>query len=406
MSPYLVPPQLPELPEAIRTIFDGMSRLPDIDSADLTATDQADALAARIMADLSLGSPAALQSVLVLNDSYGGIGLAAAHFGATVYSFQDRSSQSEAARRNAADLGQEATLIELDFASVQAAPDDLVSKLAGVQYVFLKLPRSSEELDWLAWVASRLCPEATLVAPGLQKYMTQTQNTVLERYFPTVRASRGFGKARALIASPHPAAVREHHEPWRQQTHHVSALPDGQLNLSGGAAVFGQARLDPGSRFMIEVLATTFDPQPGSKIIDLGCGNGTLAVAVALLHPHVAVLAADQSASAVEATRRSAELNGVAQRIITAQMDGVADFPADSADHVLLNPPFHSGHAVDAGIAHKLFGEAARVLPSGGKLWCVWNSPLKYRPILDRLVGQTEQLARNQKFTISVSTKS
>ena len=58
-----------------------------------------------------------------------------------------------------------------------------------------------------------------------------------------------------------------------------------------------------------------------------------------------------------------------------------------------------------AGIALKLFADAGRVLAPGGELWCVWNSHLRYRPQLARLVGPTRQVARNAKFTVTVSTK-
>ena len=47
-------------------------------------------------------------------------------------------------------------------------------------------------------------------------------------------------------------------------------------------------------------------------------------------------------------------------------------------------------------------GEASR---PGGELWCVWNSPLAYRGSLERLVGPTRQVARDPRFTVTVSTR-
>jgi len=41
----------------------------------------------------------------------------------------------------------------------------------------------------------------------------------------------------------------------------------------------------------------------------------------------------------------------------------------------------------------------------GGELWCVWNSHLRYRSLLERLVGPTRQVARNPKFTVTASTR-
>ena len=56
-------------------------------------------------------------------------------------------------------------------------------------------------------------------------------------------------------------------------------------------------------------------------------------------------------------------------------------------------------------IAPRLFADAARVLRQGGELWCVWNSHLRYRPELEKLVGTTRQVARNAKFTVTASTR-
>ena len=48
---------------------------------------------------------------------------------------------------------------------------------------------------------------------------------------------------------------------------------------------------------------------------------------------------------------------------------------------------------------------AARVLEPGGRLWCVWNSHLRYRPVLEDLVGPTRQTARDRTFTVTVSER-
>jgi len=58
---------------------------------------------------------------------------------------------------------------------------------------------------------------------------------------------------------------------------------------------------------------------------------------------------------------------------------------------------------VHAGLAEKLFVDAARVLRPGGELWTVWNTHLGYRPMLTRIVGSTRQVGRNTKFTVTVS---
>jgi 16S rRNA (guanine1207-N2)-methyltransferase len=115
------------------------------------------------------------------------------------------------------------------------------------------------------------------------------------------------------------------------------------------------------------------------------------------------VLATDVSAIAVESARLTAAANGV--KAETRHDDGLSAEPAASADLVVLNPPFHAGAAVTTEIAHRLFADAARVLRPGGELRVVWNSHLGYRPVLERLVGPTRQLARGRKFTVTASRR-
>ncbi|MFP5373021.1 MAG: methyltransferase, partial [Actinomycetes bacterium] len=55
--------------------------------------------------------------------------------------------------------------------------------------------------------------------------------------------------------------------------------------------------------------------------------------------------------------------------------------------------------------ADRLFAAAGRVLRPGGELWTVYNSALRYKPTLTRLVGPTRVVDRTPKFTVTVSTR-
>jgi 16S rRNA (guanine1207-N2)-methyltransferase len=97
--------------------------------------------------------------------------------------------------------------------------------------------------------------------------------------------------------------------------------------------------------------------------------------------------------------------NGLADRVSVVRDDGLSLQPDQSADLVVLNPPFHVGATVHSGLAAKLFRDAARVLRPGGELWTVYNSHLSYRPTLQRVVGRTLEVVRNDKFTVTVSRR-
>jgi len=142
-----------------------------------------------------------------------------------------------------------------------------------------------------------------------------------------------------------------------------------------------------------------------ASAVDLACGSGVVAAWLARRRPGLRVTATDRSAAAAASARETAEVNGVADRVTVTNADALELLPDASEALVVLNPPFHSDAALHTGIAAHLFDDAARVLAPGGELWCVWNSHLRYRPLLERAVGSTRQVARNPKFTVTASRR-
>jgi 16S rRNA (guanine1207-N2)-methyltransferase len=166
-------------------------------------------------------------------------------------------------------------------------------------------------------------------------------------------------------------------------------------------AAFAGTRVDLGTRFLLEQL-----PQMAPDavdVVDLGCGTGVVACVVARSRPGTRVLATDESAAAVASTRATAAANGLDVTVVRDL--GLEQQPDRSADLVLLNPPFHSGATVHPGVARPLFADAARALRPGGELWTVYNSHLQHKALLQRLVGPTEQVARNATFTVTRSVR-
>ncbi len=95
---------------------------------------------------------------------------------------------------------------------------------------------------------------------------------------------------------------------------------------------------------------------------DLGCGNGVLGLSLAADNPQVRVTFCDVSWLAVESARdNAAALFGPSHRHefhLGHGLDGLER----RFDLILLNPPFHRGHAVDDGVARTLFRHARRHL--------------------------------------------
>jgi 16S rRNA (guanine1207-N2)-methyltransferase len=396
--------------------FERLRRWPDVEAANLFAVDASDRLILDEAAALLTGAAGSAgigpDEVVVLEDHYGAITLAAAAMlgsapGIRVH--QDALSGEQALDRNAAEL--DASVPELAGLAGAYRQVPLHSKpagadlLRGARLVLLQLPRSLAALDELAGaIARHAAADVTVIAGGRIKHMSVAMNEVLRRHFAELAVTPARQKSRVLLATQpiRPAAA----DPaaglaavWPRSVEHA----DLGLTVCAHGAAFAGTTIDIGTRFLLDYLDRM--KSDATTAIDLGCGTGVLAAALALRRPGLMVLATDQSAAAVASAAATVRANGLTDRVRVRRDDALSAQPDASAELILLNPPFHIGSSVHAGIALKLFEDAARVLRPGGELWTVWNTHLGYRPALTRIVGQTHQVARNTKFTITVSTR-
>lgn len=375
--------------------FEALRRTPDIEAPGLVAVDAAD----RLILDESASAraDAAAGEIVVIGDAYGALALGAAWDLAArdrrgtgrVRVHQDALMGERAIAANAAGLG---------LADVVAPSPALDAALVtGARVVLMRLPRSLDALrDIAGLIAERAAPDVAVFAGGRIKHMTRAMNEVLGAFFARVDVTHARQKSRVLIArsprdgrAPTPAAAR------------IDGL---ELRAYGGT--FGGASIDAGTRLLLSHLP---DVLPGGGAndpwLDLACGNGIIGAWLATRHPSSFVVSSDPSSSAVASACETMRANRVEDRVRVERADALEERPDASASLITLNPPFHSGAAVTDQIAPRLFADAARVLRPGGELWCVWNSPLRYRAALERIVGPTRQVARDPRFTVTVTTR-
>ncbi|WP_068031723.1 class I SAM-dependent methyltransferase [Nocardia mexicana] len=374
--------------QEVDDVLSRLRRYPDVEAVNLYAVDAAD----RLILDVAADSLAAVEGdrVAVIDDGYGALtlGAIATHGLSGVRVHQDLLTGELALANNARALGL------ADRYTAHALGRRL---LEDVRVVLLRLPRALSGLAEIADAVARYAdPEVEVFAGGRDKYLTPAMNDVLSESFAAVRASRGRQKSRILLAQQ-PKPLGEPPYPVH------SRLDELELEVVAHGAAFSGPRLDIGTRFLLEHVRRM---KPDARdAIDLGCGTGILAVALAKARPQVSVVGTDQSAAAVASARATAAANGVADRVTVLRDDAMAGVAEHSADLVVCNPPFHVGAAVHTGSAIKMFAETGRVLRPGGELWTVYNSHLNYRGVMERLVGKTDVVARNRKFTVTRSMR-
>ena len=163
---------------------------------------------------------------------------------------------------------------------------------------------------------------------------------------------------------------------WRSQLR-VSSL-GGQLYFhsafptSAANAVF----FGPDTYRFIRALQAELDAQPVARAVDIGCGAGPAAVAIALHWPRAEVLAVDINDDALRLTALNAALAGA--RAVLPLHSNLLAATEGEFDLVVANPPYlldpcerayrHGGGELGAGLSFDIVQAALGRLAPGGRL--------------------------------------
>jgi 16S rRNA (guanine1207-N2)-methyltransferase len=387
---------LPSMSDAFS--FEVLRRLPDLEAENLVAVDATDRLVLdEASAAIEAGRQGQGDRVVVVGDRYGAMTLGAIglHGARNVRVHQDPVTGERALTLNAARAGLSGGFSQLPLAE---------ELFTAASVVIGQLPKSLDALREISQLAAAHCaPDVTMFLGGRVKHMSHAMNDVIGESFTDVRASLAHQKSRVLVARGPRPAVEAGWQPsaaFPLRQHHL----DLDLWVCAHGAAFAGTKIDIGTRFLLGFLDRV--PPDAVTAVDLGCGTGIIATALARARPQLSVLATDESAAAVSSAQATSAANGLAGRVQVLRDDAMSTLADASVDLVVCNPPFHQGTSVTSGAAPKLFRAAGRVLRPGGQLWTVFNSPLPYQGQLTRAVGPTRVVGRNPKFTVTLSTKS
>jgi 23S rRNA (guanine1835-N2)-methyltransferase len=374
-----------------------LTRFPEDPREQLRAWDAADEYLLRHLAEGAAGGPVELSgAVVVVGDRWGALTTALAGRRPTQISDSFLAQQATRAnlRRNAPDEAESVRLL-----STRDTPPDRIDVL------LIRVPKSLALLeDQLHRLAPAVHEGTVVVGAGMVTEIHTSTLNLFERILGPTRTSLAAKKARLIFCTPFPGVARTA-SPWPIRY----ALPDGIGPVSGRtvtnhAGIFCAERLDIGTRFLLQHLPERSGPD---RVIDLGCGNGVVGTAAALANPDSDVLFTDESHQAVASAEATFRANaGPATKAQFLVADGLSGVPADSADLILNNPPFHSHRATTDTTARRMFTAARTTLRPGGELWVIGNRHLGYHLRLRRLFGTCEVVASDAKFVILRATKS
>ena len=143
-----------------------------------------------------------------------------------------------------------------------------------------------------------------------------------------------------------------------ERRHTITATVWGQqLQLVTAGGVFAGDALDRGTAVLLRESPI---PSGQPRILDLGCGYGPIALAIATACPEAVIDAVDVNERALDLCRDNARALGVADRVHVLRPDE-AD-PATRYDEIWSNPPIRIGKAA----LHELLATwLARLTPDG-----------------------------------------
>ncbi len=159
--------------------------------------------------------------------------------------------------------------------------------------------------------------------------------------------------------------------------------------------VFSHREVDNGARQLLDAV----DVFPEARLLDIGCGSGSVAIALAARDSTCQVLAVDSNARAVWCTRRGAELNGLENLQVELNHSGAFNHP-DAFDMALANPPYYA----DFRIAELFITSAIASLRPEGRLVIVTKQPKWYEENAGKWLDALE-IFPSRKYFIASGTK-
>lgn len=156
---------------------------------------------------------------------------------------------------------------------------------------------------------------------------------------------------------------------------------DELIHLITRPGVFSHRQLDNGARQLLDAV----DVFPDARLIDIGCGSGSVALGLAMRDPTAFVLAVDSNSRALWCVQKGAEQNKL--KNLSTELNANGDYAQPGTfDMALANPPYFG----DFQIAEKMVLAAHRSLRAGGRLVLVTKQPAWYEENLPRWFQECE----------------
>ncbi|MDP4582802.1 MAG: methyltransferase [Verrucomicrobiales bacterium] len=262
--------------------------------------------------------------------------------------------------------------------------------------VVLVLPGKSrdEVLASFAMARARLEPGGTLVAAMPNTIGAGRFEKNLAKATGSIRSIQK-NKCRAFYATEDGSWDETLFAEWCELTlpHQIPGT-----DYTTRAGIFSSEHIDPGSKMLVDHL-------PGNlsgRVADLGGGWGFLSAEALRRSPKIKELDLFESdARALDCAR----LNLTGDARVSYHWHDVVNGLPGSYDVILMNPPFHTGHATRIDLGKAFIKTAAASLRRGGVLYLVANRQLPYEAVLEEGGLTFRRVAEDKTYKLIIAEK-
>lgn len=257
--------------------------------------------------------------------------------------------------------------------------------------VMVFLPKAKTHFQMLLRMAAGMVGEGGRIhVVGENKGGIKSAAKLMQQYGPTqkVDSARHCSLITVLVEHEHLAF-----EPSDWIDFNNYTVDSVSWNVASMPGVFSYKELDAGTELLLEKMSTKLS----GEVLDFACGAGVIASNVMLRYPHLKFHLTDVSAIAVYCSALTLAKNDLTATLYAA--DGLHGF-TQTVQHILTNPPFHTGIKTDYTITKRFISDAKNLLESQGSMVMVANRFLPYPGLLSEHFQTVYTTAQTSQFSV------